>query len=100
MRSAGADKSIMARTGGPQGFPSPFSHRERPWVGPRWLAPFPFLLQYARCGDVGMIIAWAKSSPAVLELLRILGLFAGVRSRQRPRSLFAVVVTLAASSYL
>jgi len=47
-----------------------------------------------------MIIAWAKSSPAVRELRRILGLFAGVRSGTQPRSLFAVVVALAASSSL
>jgi Ca-activated chloride channel homolog len=47
-----------------------------------------------------MVIAWAKSSPAVQELRRTLGLFAGVRSGQPPRSLFAVVVALAASSYL
>ena len=100
MCSAGADKPSMVRTGGPQGFPSPLSYRERPRVASRWLATFPFLLQYARCGDVGMVIASAKSSPPFLELRRIMGVFAGVRSGQRPRSLFAVVLTLAASSYL
>ena len=47
-----------------------------------------------------MVIAWAKSSPAVKKLRRIVGLFASVRSGTQPRSLFAVVVALAASSYL
>jgi Ca-activated chloride channel family protein len=47
-----------------------------------------------------MVIAWAKSLPAVRRLRRTLGLFAGVRPGTFPRSRFAMVVTLAASSYL
>src|ERR1700694_2677016 len=100
MRSAGPDKPSMARTGGPQGFSSPSSHREKTRVAPTWLVPFSFLLHYSRCRDVRMVIAWAKSSPAVKKLRRIVGLFASVRSGTQPRSLFAVVVALAASSYL
>jgi len=46
-----------------------------------------------------MDIAWAKSSPTV-QKSRILGLFApGVRSSKLLSSLFAMAVTLAASSY-
>jgi len=97
MRNAGPDKPRMARTAGPQGLSSPSSHPEEPRITPTWLAPFSFLL---RCRDVRIVIAWAKSSPTVQKLRRILGLFAGVRSSHRPRSLFAVVVTLAASSSL
>ena len=47
-----------------------------------------------------MVIAWAKSLPAVRRLRRTLRLFDGVRPGTFPRSRFAVVVTLAASSYL
>jgi Ca-activated chloride channel family protein len=46
-----------------------------------------------------MVIAWAKSSPAAQQSRRNLGLFAGVRCGALPRSLLAVVVTLATSTY-
>ena len=61
---------------------------------------FSFCREYARCRDVRMVIAWAKSSPAVQELRRILGLFGGGRSSMPRRSLFAVLVILAAYNNL
>ena len=46
-----------------------------------------------------MVITWAKSSPAAQQSRRNLGLFAGDRCGALLRSLLAVVVTLAASTY-
>jgi Ca-activated chloride channel family protein len=47
-----------------------------------------------------MVLARANSSLAVQAPRRMLGLFAGVRSGTLPGSLFALLITLAASSYL